>query len=316
MSRPHRLSLRSDSQFRLLVESVEDYAIFLLDVDGYIVTWNRGAQRIKGYNESEIIGRHFSTFYTPEDIARDHPAEELEIAIAEGRYEEEAWRVRKDGSRFWANVIITALKDESGQHCGFAKVTRDVTARRNAEESKIQQIREQISRVFLREVLFSVTEGRLRFCENVSDLPEPLPHTSGDIPFGYTTLASVRYFTTEAAAKLHYSEERIHDLITAASEAAMNAVVHAQKGICRISWSPEGSIQVSISDHGPGIELSLLHRATLERGYSTENSLGHGFWLMLQTCDRVWIHSAPEGSIVVLEQDKQTPDPGWLSMQK
>src|SRR5579883_1833141 len=101
--------LGTEEQFRLLVDSVVDYAIFLLDTQGRIVTWNRGAQRIKGYNANEIIGRHFSTFYTPEDIARDHPSEVLAAALRDGHYEEEGWRVRKDGTRFLADIVLTAL---------------------------------------------------------------------------------------------------------------------------------------------------------------------------------------------------------------
>jgi PAS domain S-box-containing protein len=121
-------------QFALLVESVTDYAIFLLEPDGRVASWNRGARRIKGYDAPEIIGQHFSRFYTDEDRARDHPAHELEIAEREGRYEEEGWRVRKDGSRFWAKVVITALRDAGGTLVGYGKVTRDLTARRLTEE--------------------------------------------------------------------------------------------------------------------------------------------------------------------------------------
>ena len=106
---------RSEERFRLLVESVDDYAIFMLDPDGTITSWNAGAQRIKGYRAEEIIGRHFSTFYPPDDVGRGHPDHELEIAAREGRFEDEGWRVRKDGSRFWANVVITALRDADGR---------------------------------------------------------------------------------------------------------------------------------------------------------------------------------------------------------
>jgi PAS domain S-box-containing protein len=120
--------------YRLLVESVRDYAIFALDSGGYIVTWNEGAQRLKGYRAEEIIGRHFSTFYPPADIAAGKPKWELEVAVRDGRIEDEGWRIRKDGSRFWANVVITALRDETGTLVGFAKVTRDLTERRRAEE--------------------------------------------------------------------------------------------------------------------------------------------------------------------------------------
>ena len=119
--------------YQLLVESVRDYAIFALDPEGHVLSWNTGAQRLKGYTRDEIVGRHFSTFYPPEDLAK--PPWELEVATREGRVEDEGWRVRKDGTRFWANVVITALRDESGTLVGFAKVTRDLTQRRNTEQS-------------------------------------------------------------------------------------------------------------------------------------------------------------------------------------
>jgi sigma-B regulation protein RsbU (phosphoserine phosphatase) len=127
-------------RFQLLVDSVKDYAIFILDAQGNVATWNPGAQRIKGYAAPEIIGKHFSAFYPPEEAASGKCAMELEIATREGRFEEEGWRVRKDGSRFWANVTITALREPgSGALIGFAKVTRDLTERvRN--ESTLRQL--------------------------------------------------------------------------------------------------------------------------------------------------------------------------------
>jgi PAS domain S-box-containing protein len=124
----------SEERFRLLVHSVKDYGIFLLDPRGNVATWNEGAERIKGYTAAEIVGRHFSTFYPPEDVAAGKPPWELETAAREGRLEDEGWRVRKDGTRFWANVVITALRNERGTLLGFTKVTRDLTARRRAEE--------------------------------------------------------------------------------------------------------------------------------------------------------------------------------------
>lgn len=124
-----------DAQFRLLVEAVQDYAIFRLDPSGNVKTWNAGAQRIKQYAAAEIIGRHFSTFYPEEDKRNGKPQWELEVAEKEGRFEDEGWRIRKDGSRFWANVIITALRDRSGKLVGFGKVTRDFTERMQAKEA-------------------------------------------------------------------------------------------------------------------------------------------------------------------------------------
>ncbi|HVD04719.1 MAG TPA: PAS domain S-box protein, partial [Gemmatimonadaceae bacterium] len=120
--------------YRLLVESVTDFAIFLLDPTGIIRSWNPGAERLKGYVEGEIVGKHFSTFYTSEDLKAAKPEHELQVAAQVGRVEDEGWRLRKDGTRFWANVVITAMRDESGALVGFAKITRDLTARRNAEE--------------------------------------------------------------------------------------------------------------------------------------------------------------------------------------
>jgi PAS domain S-box-containing protein len=128
-------SRHNSSAFPLLIDSTTDYAIFLLDPRGYVTTWNAGAERIKGYKSSEIIGKHFSIFYPPDAIARDWPQTELDAAAKVGRFEDEGWRVRKDGSRFWANVVITALRDRTGRLIGFGKVSRDLSDRRQAEQA-------------------------------------------------------------------------------------------------------------------------------------------------------------------------------------
>src|SRR6185312_2091873 len=119
--------------FRLLVGSVTDYAIFLLSTEGVVVSWNPGAERIKGYKAEEIIGKPFTVFYPEVDLQAGKPAMELRVAGEVGRFEDEGWRIRKDGSRFWASVIITALRDETGTLIGFGKITRDLTDRREAE---------------------------------------------------------------------------------------------------------------------------------------------------------------------------------------
>ena len=133
-------SLRTEQQLQMLIESVRDYAIFLLDPEGRVITWNQGAQRIKGYTFDEIRGRHFSVFYPREDIESGKPEYELKVAAQEGRFEDEGWRIRKDGSRFWANVVITALKDNNGVLLGFGKITRDISERKWAMEANFEKL--------------------------------------------------------------------------------------------------------------------------------------------------------------------------------
>jgi len=154
----------SEERFRLLVEGVKDYAIFMLDSEGRVVTWNTGAERIKGYKPTEIIGRHFSCFYTADAVERGWPAEELKRAALAGRWEDEGWRVRKDGSQFWANVIITALRDEHGTLRGYGKVTRDLTETKKAEEESRRLLQEQAARKAAEsaEAQLRASEERLR----------------------------------------------------------------------------------------------------------------------------------------------------------
>ena len=131
---------QDSDMFRLLVASVKDYSIFLLDPNGYIRTWNEGAQRTKGYTSNEIVGKHFSVFYSPQDVRQGKPDYGLRVAVDEGRWEEEGWRFRKDGSRFWADVVITALYDTSGKLVGFAKVTRDLSERKRADDERLDNL--------------------------------------------------------------------------------------------------------------------------------------------------------------------------------
>jgi len=132
---PSEMPQRMSESFRLLVDRVRDYAIFLLDTEGRVVSWNEGLLRIKGYSADEIIGQSMSVFYTADDVARGLPQKLLGVATAEGRVENEGWRVRKNGTRFWADVVITALRDDNGTLIGFGKVTRDLTERKQAQEA-------------------------------------------------------------------------------------------------------------------------------------------------------------------------------------
>lgn len=173
-------TLAAEEKFQLLVESVKDYAIFLMDPNGIILSWNAGAERIKGYRADEIIGKRFTIFYTKQDIDRSHPDNELRLALANGKYEEEGWRVRKNGNHFWANVIITPLFDKEQRHVGFAKVTRDLTERKRSDDllkmaysdlerrvvertNELQQINEQLKEAIrTRDEFLSIASHELR----------------------------------------------------------------------------------------------------------------------------------------------------------
>jgi len=161
---------RAAPELRLLVEAVADYAIYTLDVDGRVTSWNKGAERINGYQRDEILGKHFSVFYTEQDVARNHPAHELEIAAREGRFEEEGWRVRKDGSLLWASVVITSLHNAQGKLTGYGKVTRDLTERRQAQE-QLESAYQELARSNAELERFAAAAAH--------DLAEPLATVAG-----------------------------------------------------------------------------------------------------------------------------------------
>ena len=152
---------QSEERLRLMLSSVADYAIFMLDPQGRVATWNPGVERINGYRAVEIIGSHLSRFFTPEDVAKGKPQHELDEAVRQGRFEDEAWRVRKDGSRFWANVVLTPMRDVSGNLVGFVKVTRDLTERRRMDEERIQLAQAQEA-VRLRDEFLSIASHELK----------------------------------------------------------------------------------------------------------------------------------------------------------
>jgi PAS domain S-box-containing protein len=158
---PEPTAFDAEDSFRLLVESVKDYAIFMLDRSGIIRTWNRGAERVKGYSANEIVGRHFSVFYTEADRLAGKPQRGLKTALAEGRFEDEGWRVRSDGILFWADAVITAVYDAHGTHRGFAKITRDLTERRQREKEQIRLAHAEEG-VRLRDEFMSIAAHELR----------------------------------------------------------------------------------------------------------------------------------------------------------
>jgi PAS domain S-box-containing protein len=183
----HALRL-SEQRFSVLVESVRDYAIFMLDPTGVVLSWNTGAQRIKQYSAGEIIGKHFSVFYEEKDRLRGHPAEVLQAALDNGAYGEEGWRVRKDGTRFWAGVVLTTLRDTSGRHIGFAKVTRDLTERREYEENLRQ------------------SEERLRLMiESVKDYAIYMLDVTGNVATWNSGATKIKGYTASEIIGRHFS---------------------------------------------------------------------------------------------------------------
>jgi PAS domain S-box-containing protein len=191
--------LDSESKFRLLVSGVTDYALYMLDPAGIVSNWNAGGQRIKGYAPEEIIGQHFSRFYTPADQAAGRPARALDLADKTGRYEEEGWRVRKDGTFFWASVVIDAIRDESGKLLGFAKITRDITERREAQQ-KLERIQQQLAESQKLDALGQLTGGVAHDFNNllmiVSGNLHSLKKLAGDNPKGKRSIEAI-----ETAAK-------------------------------------------------------------------------------------------------------------------
>jgi PAS domain S-box-containing protein len=191
--------LDSESKFRLLVSGVTDYALYMLDPTGLVSNWNAGGQRIKGYAPEEIIGQHFSRFYTPADQAAGRPARALDLADKTGRYEEEGWRVRKDGTFFWASVVIDAIRDESGKLLGFAKITRDITERREAQQ-KLERIQQQLAESQKLDALGQLTGGVAHDFNNllmiVSGNIHILKKLVGDNPKGKRSIEAI-----ETAAK-------------------------------------------------------------------------------------------------------------------
>jgi PAS domain S-box-containing protein len=206
-----------EERFRLVFEHVRDYAMFMLDPDGMIVSWNAGAERIKGYSADEIVGKHFSVFYTAEDVRNGKPAHELRVAAAEGRIEDEGWRVRKDGSTFMANVIITALRDEHGNLRGFSKVSRDITERKQ-DEKRITQLNASLEQHARH--LEAANKELEAFSYSVShDLRAPLRHIDGFADMlaehaGDTLDEKSRHYLTTISNSARRMGELIDDLLS------------------------------------------------------------------------------------------------------
>lgn len=203
---------RSEEMFRLLVTAVEDYAIYLLDTDGRVASWNAGAQNIKGYGAEEIVGQHYRVFYPEEERAAGHPERNLEYALAKGTYAEEGWRVRRDGSRFWASVVITAVYDDTGRLRGFAKITRDQSQQREHEEHRRASVEQQAH-------LLAITAHELRTPAAVVEGSVAILRDSGD-----TVSEDTREQLLEAMASSAHRLQRLVSDLSAASDVHADAL--------------------------------------------------------------------------------------------
>jgi PAS domain S-box-containing protein len=284
--------------------------------DQPIIYVNPAFLAMTGYVLEEVLGRNCRFLQ-----AGDHDQSELgrlRRAIGAGEAVSVTLRnYRKDGVLFWNELSVSPIFDKYGHLTHFVGVQTDITRRKEAEEENarlVTAMRDSArrERAFLRDVLSSVTEGRLCLCDDSADLPvsfellgDPVHLSSGDI-------ATFRHTALEAASARELPLERCQDLVTAVSEAAMNAVVHGGGGQGRVCVNGNGTVQVWVTDQGGGIAMDSLPRATLERGYTTAGSLGHGLWLILNTVDRLWLLTGPSGTTVVLEQDRAPQEPAWL----
>lgn len=269
---PGPLADAAEGLLQNLVASVQDYAILLLDVEGHIATWNTGAERLKGWTEAEIVGRHFSTFYPPEDVAAGKPEWELEEAAATGRVEDESWRVRRDGTTFWANVVITALRDETGELRGYGKVTRDLTERR-AQEEALRRSRDELEQT-TRELRRSNADLEQFAFSASHDLQEPLRKIAS-----FTQMLQSRYagqlddradtymeLTVSGAKRM---QTLIHDLL-AFARAGHGDVVMRDVELSEVLAEVRSDLSAAVEESGAAIEVGDLPRVTGDRSLLTQ----------------------------------------------
>lgn len=306
-------------QFKTTLDATLD-GVLLFDPERLRYTYaNHGALHQLGYTADEM------GMLTPPDLLPEFDRERFRkmlTPLMKGKTASvtlETYHRRKDGTtvpiEMFLQFVTPPEKDLPGQ---FVCLARDITERRRAEAEKASLTREvetlaRRQRAILGEVLSSLTEGRMRLCDGEGDLPTPLPPIGEPVVLVRSTLRMLRRQVMTHAEASGWSLERGQDFETAVGEAAMNAVVHGKNALGRVHADPlTGTAQVWIRDEGEGISEASLHRATLERGYTTAGTLGHGFWMMLRTADRVWLLTGPQGTTVVLEQDRHVPEPVWL----
>ncbi len=289
--------------------------IITIDQRGCITDFNPAAEKTFGYKKSDVLGRPVSEVAIPPALRDSHHAglarflETGEGPVLGKRIEITA--LRRSGEEFPIELAIIPAK--IGGEMEFTAYLRDISERKRAEQELIQAAVRQ--RLFLRDVLFSVTQGHLRLCDTEHELPPRCGIGLEPIVLNPATgMAGLRATVKKAARDAGLPDERTYDLITAASEAAMNAIVHVGEGMGEVLFDPhQGVTQIRVTDHGAGIAFENLPHATLQKGFTTAGSLGHGMKLMLETTDRLFLLTGTTGTTVVLEQYRETPIASWLT---
>ena len=290
----------NDLQLADLLESLTE-GFFALDGQWRFTYLNQQTEPLLGKARSELLGQDFWESFPElrgtlfEREFQRAASQRVAVEFVEFCAPRQAW---------WDTRVYPTAE-------GLTVFLGDVTEHERAEEERREMQARQ--RTFLRDVLASVTEGKLRLCFSAGDLPAPLTPVGGPVVLTRTgSLGDFRHLTDEAAVSAGLSEEQRSDLALSVGEAAMNAVVHAGTGTGRVSVSDGGTVQVRIEDHGAGIAVENLPKATLERGYTTAGTMGHGLKIMLQALDRLWLLTSPAGTTVVLEKDRREQGPDWL----
>jgi PAS domain S-box-containing protein len=308
-----------EREFEALVENAPDI-ISRFDRDLRCVYTNPAAAKATGLSREFMLGKTQSEMGLPSEFYL-LAEESLRRVFASGKPDETMFQLPSPtGKTLYFEASSVPVLGENGAVDAVMTVCRDITARREAEEEREALLRRvaeaaQQQRLFLRDVLYSVSEGKFRLCQTVLDLPAPLPQV-GPVAHLHdrVTLKALRQTVQEIASQTHgFSDERVFDFVTAVGEASMNAVSHAGGGEARFCVAENGAtLQLWVTDQGSGIGLDYLHKAMLERGFTTAGTFGHGFWLMMKTADRIWLLTGGDGTTIVVEQDRTPPEPAWM----
>jgi PAS domain S-box-containing protein len=300
----------SEARFRTLADSAP-VLVWMSDAAGNCVFVSRAWLESTGRTLQQARGKGWLECVHPDDAARLAPQYAVAVAT-HSRFEFEYRLRQRDGTFRWVLDAGRPRFGPDGAFAGYVGSCADIHAMREAEEARERLHRAQEGtaareRAFLRDVLFSVTEGRLRLCDGPADLPVRLTPVGEEIAVTLPELATLRRRVREAAKELAFPDVRLFDIMSAASECAMNSVQHGGGiALARLCAGP-GQLKVWIEDRGKGIDLSALPRATLLKGHSGAGGFGHGFFLMLQACDKIHLLTGPRGTTIVLEQGREEP---------